>query len=351
MTIAQTSRTLPTPEALRADLPLSPAAAEAIGAGRAEIARALRQRDSRLIVIVGPCSLHDPVAALEYAAWLSEMARRVDDRLRLVMRAYVEKPRTRLGWRGMVADPWLDGTGAIADGLRVARALLVQIAERGVGLATEFVEPMTPSYLADLVTWAAVGARTVESPAHRQMAADLPCPVGFKNTIWGDVGAAANAIVAARTPQTIWAWNEGGAPVERRSPGNPATHVVLRGGRMPNHSAPAVRAAVERLRAEGLEERVMVDCSHANSRGEARRQLEVVDDIAEQVDHGSSRIFGVMLESHLRGGSQPLGGGRALVYGQSVTDACLDLDETATALVTLHAACGGRSNHPPSVRG
>lgn len=332
--------TLPTPAMVRAEIPSTPAIDAQVAACRAEIAAALTDADARLVVIVGPCSIHDPAAALEYASWLRDVTPRFEARLLVLMRAYVEKPRTRTGWKGLLADPRLDGTGRIADGVRAARDLMVRINTLGVGVATEFVGPATPAYLGDLVAWAGVGARTVESPVHREMASWLGCPVGFKNATSGAVDAAINAIVAAGTPQTVVAWDDRGSPVERRSDGNHHAHLVLRGGSRPNHDVAAVRDAVARLRIEGLPQRIMIDCSHGNSGGDPLQQSSVAADVARQIAAGSPSVLGVMIESHLRGGAQSLLPGRPLVYGQSITDACLDRDRTLDILAALFEALG-----------
>jgi 3-deoxy-7-phosphoheptulonate synthase len=333
-------RTLPTPADLRRDRPVPSSVTDQVTAGRREIAGALHDVDARLVVTVGPCSLHDTTSALEYAAWLREVSPRFEARLHLLMRAYVEKPRTRLGWKGLVADPRLDGSGDMAEGLRVARDLMGGLAATGVGLATEFVTPTTAPYLIDLVTWVSVGARTVESPVHRELASWLPCPVGFKNTVSGDVGAAVNAIVAAATPQTVIGCSDDGRPAQRRSPGNLAAHLVLRGGPLPNYHVAGVAAAASRLSAEGLPPRLFVDCSHGNSGGDAGGQRAVVDELGRQIAGGSTAIAGVVIESHLRAGAQALVPGLPLVYGQSITDACLGLDDTEAALTVLYDAVG-----------
>lgn len=344
-----TAPVLPTPGSLRMATPVTAALATDIAARRAEIAAARTDPTARLVVVVGPCSIHDPEAALEYADWLRQVTPRFAARLLLLMRVHVEKPRTRDGWKGLVADPGLDGSGRIEDGLRAARRLMAAVNAMGVGVATEFVGPMTPAYLADLVSWAAIGARTVESPVHRELASWLPCPVGFKNTLSGDVQAAVNAVVAAAAPQASVAWDDDGLAVTARTAGNPDAHLVLRGGGRPNHDAASVRDAVARLRAEALPPRVMVDCGHGNSGGDPLRQLDVARDLAQQIGGGSPSVLGVMVESHLRGGAQRLVPGRPLVYGQSITDACLDLDRSLELLDVLDQACaaGERASWSP----
>lgn len=341
-----TAPVLPTPGSLRMATPVTPALATDIAARRAEIGAARSDPSARLVVVVGPCSIHDPEAALEYADWLRQVTPRFAARLLLLMRVHVEKPRTRDGWKGLVADPGLDGSGRIEDGLRAARRLMGAVNAMGVGVATEFVGAMTPAYLADLVSWAAIGARTVESPVHRELASWLPCPVGFKNSMNGDVQAAVNAVVAAAAPQASVAWDDDGLAVTVHAPGNPDAHIVLRGGGRPNHDAGAVRDAVARLRAEELPPRVMVDCGHGNSGGDALKQLEVARDLAAQIAGGSPSILGVMVESHLRGGAQRLVPGAPLVYGQSITDACLGLDHTLELLDVLDQACAAGQATP-----
>lgn len=325
---------LPTPAELRHELPLSPALAERVEGQREAIRAILDGRDDRLLVVVGPCSIHDPKAARDYAERLAALAHQVEDRLLLVMRVYVEKPRTTVGWKGLAYDPGLEGADDMATGLTLSRSLMREIVALGLPVATELLQPMLAPYLDDLLAWTAIGARTTESQIHRELASGLGAVVGFKNGTDGGVQVAIDAIRASAHPHHHPAIAADGRPVMRRTPGNPHTHVVLRGGHgEPNFRAPEVAACRRALQEAGLAPRIMVDCSHANSRKDHRRQGEVLLDVLGQRLAGDTGLVGVMLESHLHEGKQPLKPG-ALRYGVSVTDACLGWETTEHLLVT-----------------
>lgn len=300
-----------------------------------EAARAvIRGSDDRLLVVVGPCSIHDPESALEYARRLAELSRELEDRLLVVMRVYFEKPRTTIGWKGLVNDPHLDESFDIAAGLAMARKLLLDILDLGLPTATEFLDPIVPQYIADLITWAAIGARTTESQTHREMASGLSMPVGFKNATDGSVQTAIDAMNSARTPHRFLGIDQDGATSIIKTAGNVDAHLVLRGGRQgPNHSPADVARARSALLKSGLHPAIMVDCSHANSGKDPRRQPDVWRSVRDQRREGGSGIVGAMLESHLHFGSQPLEGRPSnLAYGVSITDACMDWETTASLL-------------------
>lgn len=337
--IAQ-SEPLPEPRLLRAELPAGETEAAFITAARAATRAILRGEDDRLLVIVGPCSVHEPASALEYAARLRALADQLAGELLLVMRVYFEKPRTRMGWKGLIYDPGLDGLGDIGEGLRQARHLLLECASLGVPAASEILDLVTPQYYAELLTWGAIGARTVESPLHRQMASALSAPVGFKNATHGSVSAAIDAIhVAAQAHRFPTISLEGKATVITTT-GNPDGHLVLRGASDgPNFDAASVRVAALALQAADLPARLVIDCSHGNSNKDHARQSIVAADIAQQLASGSERICGVMLESHLIEGRQDIVKGRSgLRYGQSVTDACIGWETTVGVLQDLAGA-------------
>jgi 3-deoxy-7-phosphoheptulonate synthase len=302
----------------------------------------LEGRDDRLIAVVGPCSIHDHDSALEYARRLQSMAPELAAELLLVMRVYFEKPRTTVGWKGYINDPRLDGSFRINEGLRRARELLLRINGIGLPTATEFLDLLSPQYVSDLVAWGAIGARTTESQSHRQLASGLSCPVGFKNGTDGGVQVAADALLAARAPHSFMGMTKMGVAAIFETRGNPAAHVILRGGRTPNHDAASVAAACAVLRKAGLREAVMIDCSHANSAKQHRRQIEVAADVGAQLAAGDRRIVGVMVESHLHEGRQDLAPGRPLREGVSITDACLGWDDTVPLLRRLAAAVRAR---------
>jgi len=327
----------PSPADLMAETPLPPAAAASVARGRAEVRAVLNGTDDRLLVITGPCSVHDPEAALEYADLLAGTG--LAGELLIVMRAYPDKPRTVTGWTGLLNDPAMDGGHDIRRGLREARRLLAGIAALGVPAACEWVSPVVPHYLADAVSWSAIGARTTESQVHRQLASSLPTPVGFKNATDGDVQVAADACAAAASGHTYLGITQAGTVGLVTSGGNPDCHVVLRGGRSgPNYDPPSVAHALDVIESAGLPRRVVIDASHGNSGKDHRRQPAVSLAVAEQIAEGERAIAGVMLESFLVAGKQEPGDPAGLVYGQSVTDACLDFSATTEVLEILAAA-------------
>ncbi|MFC0711112.1 3-deoxy-7-phosphoheptulonate synthase [Azorhizophilus paspali] len=328
----RSAQPLPSPSVLRQRLPLTPALTERIRADRAAIRAVLDGRDSRLLVVVGPCSLHDSDSTLDYAARLAELAPQVDDRLLLVMRAYIEKPRTTVGWKGLVYDPHLDGSGDMAEGLRLSRRLMLDILELGLPLASELLQPLAASYFDDLLGWAAIGARTSESQIHREMVSGLDLPVGFKNGTDGSLGIACDAMRSAAHAHRHFGIDELGHPALLQTRGNPDTHLVLRGGHGgPNHDAASVASARQALERQGIAARIMVDCSHANSGKDPLRQPAVLDDVLAQRLGGDTSLRGVMLESHLFDGCQPLSG--ELRYGVSITDGCLGWSATERMLL------------------
>ncbi len=333
-------RPLVPPAILLEELPMTEPASTTVADARAAITRIVHGDDSRVLAIVGPCSIHDPSAALEYAVRLDALARRFADDLLIVMRTYFEKPRTVAGWKGLINDPDLDGSYRINRGLRLARTLLLAINEAGLPTAAEFLDTQVPQYLADLTSAAAIGARTTESQVHRELASGLSMPVGFKNGTHGNVQIAVDAAVTARRPHWFAGVTKQGVAAILQTTGNDACYVILRGGSRtgPNFSADHVADACGRLAAAGLPESVMVDCSHGNSGRDPRRQVEVAADVSRQIAGGSRRIFGVMIESHLVEGRQDLAAGVPLTYGQSITDACLSLAATEPLLEGLARA-------------
>ena len=335
-------RPLITPALLQEKLPVPEAALMLVEATRAQIAAVLDGRDDRLLAVVGPCSIHDHGQALEYAARLHALATELAGELLVVMRVYFEKPRTTVGWKGYINDPQLDGSFAINEGLERARRLLLEVLALGLPASTEFLDLLSPQFISDLVSWGAIGARTTESQSHRQLASGLSCPVGFKNGTDGSVKVATDAIVAARSPHAFIGMTKMGQCAVFETRGNPDCHVILRGGREPNHDAAQVEAACALLRAAGLPERLMVDCSHGNSRKDHRRQAEVATDLAGQIAGGERRIVGVMVESHLHEGRQDLVPGQPLRWGVSITDACLGWAQTEPLLRELAQAVRAR---------
>jgi len=324
---------LPTPGALLAKLERSPEVERSVERGRSAIRAALHGRDARLVAIVGPCSIHDADSALEYAARLARLAAELDDELIVAMRTYFEKPRTALGWKGMINDPLLNGSCEIALGLERARAILLAIGELGLPCATELLDPITRHYIGDLLAWVGIGARTSESQIHREMASGLPMPVGFKNPTSGELAPARDALVAARSPHRHLGIGPDGGFRRIETRGNPDVHLVLRGGeRGPNYAAHDVARAAELTAMLGLARPILVDCSHANSRKDHRRQAHVLRDVLTQLESGKSPILGVLVESHLEPGRQALRAGEPLAYGVSLTDACLGWDETEQLL-------------------
>ncbi|MEV6634061.1 3-deoxy-7-phosphoheptulonate synthase [Actinoplanes sp. NPDC051470] len=332
---------LMSPALLHHELPLTEDLHDAVLAGRRQVEAVLQGRDPRLLVVVGPCSVHDPEAAGEYASLLRDAADRLADDLLIVMRVYFEKPRSTVGWKGLINDPALDGTGDVSTGLRVARRLLLEVVRRGLPVAVEFLDPITPQYIADTVAWGAIGARTVESQVHRQLASGLSMPIGMKNRPDGSISTAIDAINAAAAPHVFPGIDFSGTPAILHTTGNPDCHLVLRGGGgRPNYSAADVARSLTLLGQAGLPERLVIDCSHGNSNKDHLRQPLVADDVAQQVEAGQPGISGVMLESFLVPGRQNLGDN--LTYGQSVTDACMGWDTTVEVLERLATASAKR---------
>jgi 3-deoxy-7-phosphoheptulonate synthase len=326
------------PGHLLREFPATEPAAETTFGARAAIHRILHGADDRLLAIVGPCSIHEFDAAMEYARKLAAEAKRLGDDLLILMRVYFEKPRTTVGWKGLINDPRLDGSFKINEGLRLARKLLWEITEMGLPCATEFLDTITPQYTADLIAWGAIGARTTESQVHRELASGLSCPVGFKNGTDGNIRIAVDAIKAAASPHHFLSVTKAGHSAIVSTNGNEDCHVILRGGKETNYQAAAVETACQELAKSGLASRVMIDFSHANSRKDFKRQIEVADDVAAQLAGGEDRIFGVMVESHLKEGRQDLLPGKPLQYGVSITDACIGWEDTVAVLDTLAGA-------------
>ena len=339
-----------TPALVLQELPASDKAAEVVTAARKDAARVIAGQDDRLMVIVGPCSVHDPKAALEYAGLLGQEARKHAADLLVVMRVYFEKPRTTVGWKGLINDPQVDGSFRINDGLRLARGLLARIAEMGLPAATEFLDPITPQYVADLVSYGAIGARTTESQIHRELASGLSMPVGFKNGTDGSVQVAVDACLSARSSHWFPSVTKDGVVAIFQTAGNPDAHVILRGGSRtgPNYGAEFVNDAAARILKAGLTSRLVIDCSHGNSSKDHRRQPLVAADIAGQVAAGSRVIAGVMIESHLAEGRQDWKGTEASAYGCSITDACISFEQTVPVLDGLAAAVRARRALPAS---
>jgi len=337
-------RPLIAPAVLEEELPLTPSGAASVAAARRAAADVIAGRDRRLLVVAGPCSIHDPSSGLEYAERLRRLADRLADDLLLVMRVYFEKPRTIVGWKGLINDPGLDGTFRINEGLRLARLLLRDVNALGLPAANEFLDTTIGQYYADLISWGCIGARTVESQVHRELASGLSMPVGFKNRTDGDIRVAIDAMRAAHHPHWFPSLTREGAPAVLGTRGNGDTHLVLRGGTQsgPNFTAAAVASAADALEAAGRPGRVMIDCSHGNSGKDPALQTVVATDIAAQVAEGSHAILGLMLESHLVGGRQDLVSGRALVAGQSITDACLGWRESVRVLERVARAAAKR---------
>jgi 3-deoxy-7-phosphoheptulonate synthase len=331
------------PAALLDELPLAGAHQETVERTRAEVRAVLDGSDDRLLVVTGPCSVHDPKAALDYATRLAGLRERYADDLLIVMRVYFEKPRTVTGWKGLINDPGMDGSFDVHRGLRTARRLLLDIVGSGMPVGCEWLDPITPQYIADTVTWGAIGARTTESQVHRQLASGLSMPVGFKNGTDGDVQVAVDACRAAAVSHTFFGVTAAGAAAVVTTAGNPDTHVILRGGRSgPNYSTSHVTKALDLITAAGQPRRIMVDASHGNSGKDHTRQLGVAESLAEQLSGGEYGLAGVMLESFIVAGRQNPGNPATLTYGQSVTDACMDIEMTASALETLATAVQAR---------
>jgi 3-deoxy-7-phosphoheptulonate synthase len=326
------------PSHLLRDFPITQNAARTVYETRQAIHRILHGADDRLVVIMGPCSIHDVNAAIEYAGKLKETKDRLGADLLLLMRVYFEKPRTTVGWKGLINDPNLDGSFQINDGLRLARRLLLDLNEMGMPAGCEFLDMITPQYIADLVSWGAIGARTTESQVHRELASGLSCPVGFKNGTDGNVRIALDAIRAAQAPHHFLSVTKSGHSAIVSTMGNEDCHMILRGGKQPNHDAVSVNAAAKSLGDAGIAARLMIDFSHGNSGKDPQKQLEVGREVINQIAEGEGRIFGVMVESHLKAGRQDLLPGKKLVYGLSVTDPCLGWEDSRTLLDMLAEA-------------
>lgn len=323
------------PAHLLREFALSEQAAQTVFDARSRLHQILGGQDDRLLVVIGPCSIHDPDAAREYASKLIEQAKQHRDDLEIVMRVYFEKPRTTVGWKGLINDPDLDNSFQIGKGLRTARELLLDLAENGMPVGSEFLDMITPQYMGDLISWGAIGARTTESQVHRELASGLSCPVGFKNGTDGNLKVAFDAVKAANNPHNFLSVTKGGHSAIVTTKGNSDCHVILRGGKTPNFDADSVNVACEQAAGAGLDCRLMIDASHGNSSKKPENQPSVCQDIASQLAAGDSRIFGVMVESHLVAGRQDLTPGTALTYGQSITDGCIGWDESVAVLNSL----------------
>jgi len=327
------------PVQVHTEMPISETAAQTTSLARQEIHKVLAGLDDRLVVVVGPCSIHDPIAAHEYARLLKMVKDELEDDLIIVMRVYFEKPRTTVGWKGLINDPDLDSSFNINKGLRIARRLLLDVNEAGVPAATEYLDLITPQYVSDLIAWGAIGARTTESQGHRELASGVSCPIGFKNSTDGTIKIAIDAIGAAMSPHHFISLNKAGHSAIFSTTGNEDAHIILRGGNdRPNYDAVSVEQVAEGLEQANLKPNIMIDFSHANSLKQCQRQLIVGDDVAGQIANGDHRIMGVMIESHLKAGSQKVVEGQPLVYGQSITDACLSWDDTVPLLRELAQA-------------
>lgn len=340
-------RPLPPPVQLVRQFPIRGTAVEQLVAStRQNVKDIMRGKDDRLLVIIGPCSIHDPVAAVEYAHKLRAQREQYADTLEIIMRVYFEKPRTTVGWKGLINDPGLDESFRIEDGLRIARQLLTEINSVNVPAGGEFLDTISPQYIGDLISWGAIGARTTESQVHRELASGISAPIGFKNGTDGNIRIAADAIQSAARPHHFLSVHKNGGVAVVATTGNQDCHVILRGGKQPNYDAISVEAACKQLEVLKLAPRLMVDCSHANSNKQHERQTQVARDIATQIGSGSQRIFGVMVESHLKAGAQKFTAGKddpaQLVYGQSITDACIGWDDSLQVLAVLSAAVKSR---------
>nr|WP_321267299.1 3-deoxy-7-phosphoheptulonate synthase AroG [Alcaligenes faecalis] len=326
------------PSHVMREFPCTSAVSTTVHKARRSIHKILHERDDRLVVVVGPCSIHDTEAALDYARRLTVERKRFAPELEIVMRVYFEKPRTTVGWKGLINDPFMDGSFNINQGLRTARELLLAVNQLDLPAGCEFLDMITPQYIADLVSWGAIGARTTESQVHRELSSGLSCPVGFKNGTDGNIRIALDAIKAASQPHHFLSVTKGGHSAIVSTVGNNDCHVILRGGKTPNYDAENVEATSQAMIKAGMVPRVMVDASHANSNKDYRRQPEVLADVAGQISGGDMRICGVMIESHLVGGRQDVVEGKPLTYGQSITDGCIDWDDTVVVLEKLAQA-------------
>ncbi|MEQ3672106.1 3-deoxy-7-phosphoheptulonate synthase [Pseudophaeobacter sp.] len=338
------------PDELAEKLPSNDLASKTVLDSRADIQKVLRGADDRLVVVVGPCSIHDTAAALDYAARLKPLREELAGELEIVMRVYFEKPRTISGWKGLVNDPGLDGSFRINDGLEMARKLLLDINQTGLPVGTEFLDTAVPQYLSDLMAWAAIGARTTESQIHREMASGLSCPVGFKNGTRGNVQIAIDAVRSSAHPHHFMALAKNGRAAIAATSGNPDCHLILRGGGGTNYDAGSVDAACQKAEQDGIRGHVMIDASHANSDKDPAKQPLVLQDVGDQLRAGEQRITGVMVESHLVAGRQDLGKGD-LTYGQSITDGCIGWDDTVTELHKLADAVKARRARPNQMAG
>jgi 3-deoxy-7-phosphoheptulonate synthase len=330
------------PAAIHNQFPISESAATTVANSRTAIHNILHGKDDRLLVIIGPCSVHDPKSAIEYAEKLKVVREQLKDDLEIVMRVYFEKPRTTVGWKGMINDPHLNETFDINEGLKRARKLLLDVNEMGLPAGTEFLDLISPQYVADLISWGAIGARTTESQGHRELSSGLSCPVGFKNGTDGTMRIAVDAMRAAERPHVFMSLTKEGRSAIFNTTGNEDTHIILRGGSRPNYDQESVAEAANEMESAGLRPNLMIDFSHANSRKQHDKQIEVARDVASQIRRGNHNITGVMIESHLVAGRQDLIEGRELVYGQSITDACINWDDSVPVLEQLAAAVRDR---------
>ncbi|MBY7784976.1 3-deoxy-7-phosphoheptulonate synthase AroG [Vibrio fluvialis] len=332
------------PVAVLEKFPATEVASSTTFQAREAIHNILQDKDDRLLVVIGPCSIHDTKAAIEYGKRLKVLRDELSGQLEVVMRVYFEKPRTTVGWKGLINDPYLNDTYEINDGVRIGRKLLLDLTDMGMPTASEFLDMITPQYIADLISWGAIGARTTESQVHRELASGLSCPVGFKNGTDGNIKIAADAISSASASHHFLSVTKYGHSAIVETAGNPDCHIILRGGKEPNYSAEHVGEIKQKLEASGLSQKVMIDFSHANSSKQYQRQMVVAEDVAAQISGGEHAIFGVMIESHLVEGRQDLVEGKAPTYGQSITDACIGWDDTETVLRQLAAAVEARRN-------
>ncbi|PWB83961.1 MAG: 3-deoxy-7-phosphoheptulonate synthase [Methylocystaceae bacterium] len=341
---------LSTPAEIMREFPRDETASRAVAGARAALRNILRGKDDRLAVVIGPCSVHDPEAALEYARLLAEARKRFIGELEIIMRVYFEKPRTTVGWKGLINDPRLDGSFDIETGLRLARRLLLDINQLGLPAGCEFLDMTTPQYIADLVGWGAIGARTTESQVHRELASGLSCPVGFKNGTDGNVRIAVDAVLSASQPHHFLAVTKEGRSAIAATSGNDDCHIILRGGKTPNYDAASVDAACKEAEKSGVAPFVMIDASHANSAKKPENQPAVVEDVSRQIEAGERRIIGLMIESQLVAGRQDIVPGKPLVYGQSVTDGCIGWDRSLDALERLATTVEGRRGAAAAIR-
>ena len=331
------------PSTIHAQFPITPAAANTTASTRQAIHNILHNNDNRCLVVIGPCSIHDPKSALEYANRLLKLRKQLSAHLEIIMRVYFEKPRTTIGWKGLINDPHLDGSFHINEGLRKARELLLTLNNLGMPAATEFLDLITPQYYADLISWGAIGARTTESQTHRELASGLSCPVGFKNGTDGTLQIAVDAVRAANAAHHFLSLTKEGRSAIFATQGNPDCHIILRGGKSTNYDHHSVKQALSALESAGVLPSIMIDCSHANSKKQYQRQAQVANSIAKQITSGENRIVGVMIESHLNEGRQNLVSGKPLQYGQSITDACIGWDDSVSLLEQLAKAVANRT--------